>query len=892
MVTNGCSRPSAVAHARVPNHHYLASTAAHQVRRIRRAKCDLPVSSLLRKVTMLKALKRKCLKDDVGLGDTIARFTKATKLPKWAVRWLPHALYEKFDANLRQRFSIERFAHWFAVDVLKLPHCGCSNRQTRLNSVCSYYPATLTIGMPHRDDKEGVWGTVEGLRDQITEAGLQKYVEILVVDQSPPANGPNPLKTFCARVTQSGVPCRYEIADQTKGSAAAKNAVFRHAKPPHSEDDSDKVRGAKMGRHWVVCVDCHVHMQKGVVKHIYDYAAKNPNNLDLHYGCLTFDEDREKAFTSFSCWRRDQGVWQAKTPLIGGDLLLGTWKSDKDALKAGKPFEIEACGGWFVICRKAAWIGFHPLLKGHGGEEWYIAEAFRQLDRKVLCLPFAKASHRFIRTRPVDYGGDEMTIRNCVICWKSLGYDPDRLRTAFTWPQQQTRPDGTKFLKPLRDPAWINKIIDDTLAELKDYEERVNKSRPLRANPKLVDEPSIQEGEQYRESKFLSHFYKEGELSVHLPVLRSLAAKVPRILEYPSKDKASTWAFLAAQPESVRRLGASCGQAPADMQKYAGRTILTSACTGGSCSTGPDEGGMLFVSRDIERPVWDVLDQHKATTRHFMVVHGTEGLPKEEAEAWLAKSPEWRAVFAAGDSGGIVILQRTSSDISWSVERVPFPPPKAKPQEPSGIEMLELEYLGACKTPSDINEHLPTLRDLATRVVSVTEFGTRTGVSTRAFLAAQPEELHSYDITEVGDAATKLTEIAGETKLVFHSEDTLKAEIAATDLLFIDTLHTGPQVEAELNRHADRVGHFIVFHDTVTFGEHGEGHSATNPVEGLKAGMERFLSAHPEWTQIAEFGNNNGLTVWQRESSNITWPAPSSTTAPSGGLLIVEDFGS
>src|SRR5260370_2188060 len=59
---------------------------------------------------------------------------------------------------------------------------------------------------------------------------------------------------------------------------------------------------------------------------------------------------------------------------------------------------------------------------------------------------------------------------------------------------------------------------------------------------------------------------------------------------------------------------------------------------------------------------------------------------------------------------------------------------------------LQELYHQALQTPSDINEHLPTLYGFARECRHVTEMGTRTGRSTRAFLYAQPEVLVTYDL--------------------------------------------------------------------------------------------------------------------------------------------------
>ena len=46
--------------------------------------------------------------------------------------------------------------------------------------------------------------------------------------------------------------------------------------------------------------------------------------------------------------------------------------------------------------------------------------------------------------------------------------------------------------------------------------------------------------------------------------------------------------------------------------------------------------------------------------------------------------------------------------------------------------VFDQEYRIARDTPSDINEHIEVLKNLADSVEHVTEMGTRTGVSTRA----------------------------------------------------------------------------------------------------------------------------------------------------------------
>lgn len=135
--------------------------------------------------------------------------------------------------------------------------------------------------------------------------------------------------------------------------------------------------------------------------------------------------------------------------------------------------------------------------------------------------------------------------------------------------------------------------------------------------------------------------------------------------------------------------------------------------------------------------------------------------------------------------------------------------------------------------------------------------GTRTGVSTRAFLYAQPEALLCYDIQHFPTVAEVLMPIKGRTDLRFIQADTTKIEIEETDLLFIDTLHTYAQLKKELELHGNKARKYLVFHDTETFGEVGEDGRAP----GLNAAIYEFFDKNPQWVSIERHRNNNGLTI-------------------------------
>ena len=107
----------------------------------------------------------------------------------------------------------------------------------------------------------------------------------------------------------------------------------------------------------------------------------------------------------------------------------------------------------------------------------------------------------------------------------------------------------------------------------------------------------------------------------------------------------------------------------------------------------------------------------------------------------------------------------------------------------------------------------------------------------------------------------RLERHAGKTRFAFYRQDVLEADIAETDLLFIDTWHVYGQLKAELERHAGKVRRYIVLHDTETYGHKGEAEGE----QGLWLAVEEFL-AKGGFGLKAHYKNNNGLTVLERIS--------------------------
>lgn len=172
-------------------------------------------------------------------------------------------------------------------------------------------------------------------------------------------------------------------------------------------------------------------------------------------------------------------------------------------------------------------------------------------------------------------------------------------------------------------------------------------------------------------------------------------------------------------------------------------------------------------------------------------------------------------------------------------------------------ELIDL-YNQRCNKKSDINEHLPTLKEYSSRVNHVTELGVRFGVSTIALLAGEPKVLKSYDINAKRfKLYKKYKQLAMKTEFIFTEADVLKINIDPTDLLFIDTWHIYNQLKDELRLHSSKVRRYIIFHDVITFGNVGE--DGSKP--GLMTAINEFLCDNNEWKIEKFYKNNNGLCI-------------------------------
>ena len=190
------------------------------------------------------------------------------------------------------------------------------------------------------------------------------------------------------------------------------------------------------------------------------------------------------------------------------------------------------------------------------------------------------------------------------------------------------------------------------------------------------------------------------------------------------------------------------------------------------------------------------------------------------------------------------------------------------------MNTIERMFIAKCQEPSDINEHLPTLYNLALDCESAAEFGVRSCVSVYALAHARLKKLICVDITRHSNVDEFLSLCSNEKlDVTFHLSDSRAFEMDPVDLIFIDTLHTYTQLSAELAHLGNKSQKYIVFHDTISYGVSDEQYIypgvndniTTPPIKtGLVQAIKEFLQDNPQWKEECTYSNNNGLIVLKR----------------------------
>jgi len=204
------------------------------------------------------------------------------------------------------------------------------------------------------------------------------------------------------------------------------------------------------------------------------------------------------------------------------------------------------------------------------------------------------------------------------------------------------------------------------------------------------------------------------------------------------------------------------------------------------------------------------------------------------------------------------------------------------------VELIREEYLKRVNTPSDVNEHLPTLKEYASKCESLIELGVRNCVSSWALAlgllenGSDKKQMYMSDIntcnTSYIESCAKGTGLS--IKTMWENNLTLDFN-NRVDLTFIDTWHVYGQLKRELAKFAPLTNKYIVMHDTTVDEWTGEtmrnihkydvdaqsiqsGIPKDEILKGLWPAIEEFLENNREWVLHKRWVNNNGLTILKR----------------------------
>lgn len=204
------------------------------------------------------------------------------------------------------------------------------------------------------------------------------------------------------------------------------------------------------------------------------------------------------------------------------------------------------------------------------------------------------------------------------------------------------------------------------------------------------------------------------------------------------------------------------------------------------------------------------------------------------------------------------------------------------------INTLESKFEFHKNKPSDINQHLDTLKNYAKKCESILECGVRGVVSSWAFAYglylndSQNKLLFCNDIVPctINDLQHECGLYAIDLQNKWCSDLDLKFPDNSFDMVFIDTFNVYGQLKRELELFSKVSKKYIIMHDTTVDAINGEairlrlnikkisketGIPENEINKGIQPAISEFLSLHPEWKTKEVFTHNNGLTVLKKQ---------------------------
>lgn len=535
----------------------------------------------------------------------------------------------------------------------------------------------LTIGLPHVNDFEGLYFTVQALRLYQDLRG----VEIVIVDNSPEGSKVSKEiegisgwwfsnKEWLAE--KGAFPAKYIRMTDPVGTAVAKNRVF--------EEATGEV---------VLCMDCHVLLQPGAVQKIIQWFADNPGCKDLITGPLLYDTLTGISTHFADVWRGEMwGIWSqawekgSETRFCTGErdghlvyysMEAGVGELSPESLNLPAldfsfheqklrelgcyqlgwedtdDFAVPGQGCGLFACRKDAWLGFNPLFRGFGGEEMYINEKFRQAGNHTRCLGFLKWLHRFHRPNGVPYPvWMEDKVRNYIIGMQELGLPTDKVKEFF---------------------------VDTGLVPRQNYE--IILADPLTPINHRRSSAEVALPPESLEAYYFQQHNTKGDLNEHMPKLRALAEQVDRVVEF-SHRKDSFLAFASGARVSFTSYNSQVDEL---LSKVNQPNPINIAHSPKSDLGPPQETDLLFLDTTHTFDfVHTAMTKWAAHVSRYIVLHDTVSYGERGEDAkdglryavkqFIEDKPEWCIAFHTDKQHGLTVLSKNPEDCPTNPIRI------------------------------------------------------------------------------------------------------------------------------------------------------------------------------------------------------------------------------
>lgn len=189
------------------------------------------------------------------------------------------------------------------------------------------------------------------------------------------------------------------------------------------------------------------------------------------------------------------------------------------------------------------------------------------------------------------------------------------------------------------------------------------------------------------------------------------------------------------------------------------------------------------------------------------------------------------------------------------------------PPAPLIFETVEEWFDKTRQVGSDFNEHMQTLKDLASKVEVCVELSAWLKPALLSMAAGHPKKLVSVCPGVKPEWGQLSQLLQDKTEFVTIQKDSLNTEPFEHDLLFHDTRHSAAYILQDLNRWGPLCRRWIVLHTSMTFGEKGDDHGP-----GVLPAVETWITQHPEWVIKFHHPNNHGLICLTKDPKEYPDP--------------------